>query len=982
MRIRLFLFSFLLSILGIAQNTYPPYRQYTLRDGLSQMQVMSLFQDSRGYIWIGTKGGLNCFNGEKITSFANKQGQAGEYIVQIDEDVRGNIWASANRGIIKYDGQTLTAFPNDSLLYPRIAAAPDGKIWYIANDPKGGTQFGYLENGRFFDQTKNNPEYRYDSQTSIGYDRKNNVLLTCNLSRLFEIKDNRVSWINSAPDSLEVIRANSALFLFRKNNAKSWTLYEYDQSNIKPVAESKNGQFVKYRKIEHPIRFKPMFDLGRIYAISNDKFETFDFPEFQKNSYIADSEEHSWIGTEEGLYQVFTGGFETYKREYLPQVWSMVEDHIGNIWFSSYYDGLKKFDGKTIQSFPAEKLKKYGQNLYFHPSVDKRGKLYFPGGTGVITYDGQRFGHIDGVNYMTSFYDRDRDLLWIGSHQKAEVYDQHLKLVRTIGSAQGLGMTRFVLTIAKDKDRFYWLGGGSGLCRYNWDTRETTNYTRENNRLPANGVLSIFNTPEGRTWFGSANGLLYYDSKNDSIHKIDREEISNTVSFVTAIDSTWLVFSQPTGIYLMDLKKFNRSGEVELHLFNEKNGFLGIEPGQDGAMADSRGNIWMTSSTEVVKLNPQKLEFNNYRTNLRVTEFNGEPIPFVQKQLELPRNSTTAIIQFETICYNRPKPAQYSWKIEGRDQEWQSWTEKDYGVLHDLPDGRSTLLVRTKIPGLPGAEKVISMPIIVSVALWRQTWFFPSLLGIIIFLVIIALSMLFQARAKMVQINRQAKMFQMQAILSQMNPHFIFNVMASLQSMILSANIEKANEYLVKMSNLVRGFLEASVSTGISKKSTDLKQFELPLQNALEVIHNYIQFQQLIYPDKFDYELFVDPAIDPIKQTLPPMLIQPFVENAIRHGLLQKAGKGFLKILITHTENNFLNIEITDNGIGIKKASEMMRRSNLLYTSRGKELTLNRIKLLNEMGYNINFDTASSDQGTKVTITIAYDEKRNHRHYR
>jgi sensor histidine kinase YesM len=217
-------------------------------------------------------------------------------------------------------------------------------------------------------------------------------------------------------------------------------------------------------------------------------------------------------------------------------------------------------------------------------------------------------------------------------------------------------------------------------------------------------------------------------------------------------------------------------------------------------------------------------------------------------------------------------------------------------------------------------------------------------------------------------------MFQLQAILSQMNPHFIFNVMASLQSMILSANIEKANEYLVKMSNLVRGFLEASVSTSNSK-SKDLKQSETCLQNALDVVHNYTQFQQLIYPDKFDYEIYVDPEIDPIHQTLPPMLIQPFVENAIRHGLLQKAGKGFLKISITLTENNFLNIEIADNGIGIKKASEMMHRSNLLYTSRGKELTLNRIKLLNEMGYNIRFDTLSSDQGTKVTITIAYDEK-------
>jgi LytS/YehU family sensor histidine kinase len=175
------------------------------------------------------------------------------------------------------------------------------------------------------------------------------------------------------------------------------------------------------------------------------------------------------------------------------------------------------------------------------------------------------------------------------------------------------------------------------------------------------------------------------------------------------------------------------------------------------------------------------------------------------------------------------------------------------------------------------------------------------------------------------------------------------------------------------MSNLIRGFLEASVSTGISNPK-NFKQNELSLQNALEVVHNFVQFQQLIYPDKFDYELIVDPEIDVVQRTLPPMLIQPFVENSIRHGLLQKAEKGFLKIRIKNTEKGELHIRIEDDGIGIKKAGEMIRRSNLLYTSRGKELTLTRIKLLNELGYDIRFDTVSSEKGTIVTITIGYEK--------
>jgi LytS/YehU family sensor histidine kinase len=193
--------------------------------------------------------------------------------------------------------------------------------------------------------------------------------------------------------------------------------------------------------------------------------------------------------------------------------------------------------------------------------------------------------------------------------------------------------------------------------------------------------------------------------------------------------------------------------------------------------------------------------------------------------------------------------------------------------------------------------------------------------------------------------------------------------MASIQSEILSSNIQKANEYLVKMSALIRGFLEASVSAGFSK-SKHIKESELLLKKEIEILDHFIQFQQFIYPDRFDYELILGPGIVPEVLTIPPMLIQPFVENSIKHGLLQKRGKGKLKISIFFSEKQTLAIEIEDDGIGIEKADALMKTSHLLYTSRGKELTLKRIKLLNEIGYLIQFRIDSSDSGTKVTLKI------------
>lgn len=405
-----------------------------------------------------------------------------------------------------------------------------------------------------------------------------------------------------------------------------------------------------------------------------------------------------------------------------------------------------------------------------------------------------------------------------------------------------------------------------------------------------------------------------------------------------------------------------------MHLFNEQNGFVGLEPGQNGAVKDSKGNIWMTTGTEVVKLNPKELDFKKNNITVRISGFNGKPLSYSQKEISLPRNDRTAVIQFETICFNRPKAALFSWRIKDR-QDWSPWQDENYAVLTNLQDGKSILQVRTTIPGLPDSESLSSIPITVNIALWKQEWFFPTLLGLVSILVLLSLVLFLQTRTRLIQINKQAKMFQLQAILSQLNPHFIFNVMASLQSMILSANIEKANDYLVKMSNLIRGFLDASASASFSR-SKNINATELPLKKELEILDHFIQFQQLIYPDKFDYELSLGAEIIPEKLTVPPMLIQPFVENSIKHGLLQKSGKGKLKISIYFSEKQTLIIEIEDNGIGIKKAEALIKQSHLLYTSRGKELTLKRIKLLNDIGYFIQFRTDSTDSGTKVTLKI------------
>ncbi len=964
----------LLCINSSGQYLHDPYQYFTLRDGLSQMQVVSMFQDSRGAIWIGTKGGINCFNGDKIIKYTAKDGLYDDYIADIDEDSEGRIWMASGKGLACFDGEKIMVFPHDDIWYPVIEPGSDGRIWYFRTSDEGKNYFGYLLDGKYHPLEQEFPELQGSRFPGLAFCAENDALLIKNKNCVYELKEGKLTELMCTSDSLIIPELyQDRVYFVSLENRENFKLYEYKKGRLAEAARVENNILGKQNQLNGAVHFCLGLNDSISIQVNPDTLIIKTHPNIQKNLYFIDRENKLWIGSEEGFCQIQESGFETYKSEYLPQVWAVTEDLRGNMWFASHNFGLKMFDGKTFRSFPELAKKKLASYFYFQPSLDKMGRLFFPNGYGLLVYDGKEFTKIkNSKTSLTSFYDSDRELIWSGIQKGVEIYDRKLEIIRKIGEAEGIEIRNYVITIDKDIRGEYWFGSFSGLSRYNWESGQIVNYNLKNKRLPAEGVISVFNDFYGTTWFGSTNGLLKYNAENDSVIKFENDQLSEAVSFVTAIDSSWLIVSQPNGIYLFDLKEYYKTGVTELHFFNEKNGFLGIEPGQDGAFTDSKGNIWMTTGTEVVKLNPGLINLQNNKLYARINGLNGIKLRFNQKSATLPKNEKSAIVTFDAICFNRPREIEYSWKIKGNKTQWSDWQKENYAVIASLPGGNSTVQLRARIPGFQVSDDAMDeLTLNVSLAIWKQAWFFPSLFGFFAFVSLLTLLLLAKVYVKMSKTRRQAKAFQIQAIQSQMNPHFIFNVLASFQSMILSTSIEKANEYLVKLAVLIRGFLDSSTAITIARNYQNMQT----LKKELDLLNSFVSFQQLIYPGKFEYFADVDPVIDTEKVAIPPMLLQPFIENSIRHGLLLKTGKGILRLSITRYNKNGLRIKISDDGIGMEKAAQTINESPFRYDSKGSTLTLQRIKLLNELGYPISVQTTSSDQGTTIEIKILNHEQ-------
>ena len=335
------------------------------------------------------------------------------------------------------------------------------------------------------------------------------------------------------------------------------------------------------------------------------------------------------------------------------------------------------------------------------------------------------------------------------------------------------------------------------------------------------------------------------------------------------------------------------------------------------------------------------------------------------KEIRLRYNQDVFSFDFVGIHYNNPQQNRHLFMLESLDKTWRKAGEEKTAYYYNVPPG--SYIFHVKVSNSDGVWAEKSIVIIVSPPWWRTWWayiLFALLLAGIIYGVVRYRINKIRRQHEIVLQQHKATELEMKALRSQMNPHFIFNTLSSINMFILENNKLQASGYLSKFSRLVRLILQNS------------QEAFIPLDRELEALGLYLELEALRFEQRFAYKISIRDKVDTTMVKVPPLIIQPYAENAIWHGLMHKKEKGLLEIELFQQENS-LCCKITDDGIGRKKAAKLKSDSLSTYKSMGMQITASRIEMLQSSNgaespviINDLVNADGSAAGTEVIIKI------------
>jgi ligand-binding sensor domain-containing protein len=905
------------------------YRQYTAEQGLPSTEVHDIMQDKKGYIWVATDRGVARFDGYSFESFTTTEGLSSNVVFRLSEGPDGRVWFAEMPGTLSYykEGKIYPAAENaaikKNLQYTSFPTCVVVRKSYVDVGYEGSGIYR-LQNGQI------RQLYTSDTAGNVVVDEGDKVLFGFRKNRLgmvvtyqgkkyhFNHKPwafgNKIRALKRRNGDL-MVAASGAVWILKKNGIVK--MYETDHLAFCETQDSclyaiSVKGFYRYAANEE---FAPD---NRYCHLQSSRV----------NKVMMDREGGLWIATlDKGVFYCSHSGFTTYEfNDEVPEgnnlVYSLCGDYKGKVFAGLQSGSIYCFNQSKIPVrifAPARKNIEYCRIFYdtvndyllvnkFKTIIPKyKSEIRYRSiltGNGVVPYQN---GYLCG-NYHHLIFSFPEAGDW--KHTDLGKREPRLQCV-------------FRLT----KDSIL-VGSLAGLELYHNGTfkslLEGTPYALER----INDIECI--DRRKLVLATISKGLLFYDLQTHELERItSREGLCSDVinDAALATDGTiWLA----TNKGLSCLKK-NDKGQYNIHNYTSYNG---IPIADIKNVHVDNNTIYMGTHNGLVLFDPSiRTIDHDPEIMLRAVYVNDKKVsPETLTQLNFKQNNLR--VSYLSIIPKMLGKVLYRYQLKSlkNDQYW-IYVKEPQLFLSSVEPGNYQLIIQA----CNSAGQWSKMPLVFSIHItapfWQRGWFIACFVAVIVGAVI------FFQRIKLKRIRENAineKLmldYQQQALINQINPHFLFNSMNSIQKYILRGDKEEAVSFVSKFAKLMRLGLEQSRETFI------------PLSQELELLKVYMLLERERFGEKITYTLDIQEGLEQQQLMIPPMLIQPFIENAIRHGVLHKTGNGEI-ILRLYIREKLLYCEVEDNGVGRKRAMEIKQEQGQLHKSLALSINTARLQLL------------------------------------
>ena len=997
-----FLFILLLFIDTVFSQQVPSTNFSTI-DGLPNNSVYSIYKDSRGILWVGTANGLSAIQNGEVKNYFTSDGLAHNSCWAIVEDLNHNMWfGSHGGGLTFYDGKkfTITSTKN-GLINDKIR-----KLFIYKNHLYIGTEFGIsvldIKTHKIILNKKIKGSTNlfqvmgfFELQSKVYFQTFNDGLWSINL------KSKKIHLATKQKGAVfSLFKTNDSLYLANTdslNNSINKTHIVDYIGNKKSKTSFGSTVFWDFVKDKRGIIYSAgngvNFSTGGIFKNEKDKLTNVN------TIFGVDSNEVWSLYYDEKLDILYVGTIDKglYKIDLTEQI---------NHYPSSFFNKPKLV---VVAIGNTEK-----ENLILH----KNGLLFLT--ENKITKELRNKSFYDFAQYRFRTNPKLEEYEYFVSFLKTKLNGFELRGIKIINSILWVNSTIGLFSINKEgvivdyypysisafdfinPDKIIFQVAYGKFCEVNNFRNNTTfkEYEPNNLNIPKDAFTIL--TIENKRYIASySNGLYTYE--NGNLYSFYFNNIWKEKELVQALinDKKELIIANSFGdVFIIDvlkgfkiIKKIDRKQLIgnsisflesykdylfigtEKGLNIYKNGIVRLIDEEQGltCKAFTSSNINGTVLTMGTQNGYFEFDFKNYISakntarNIKITgiDVNFEAInsnrfkwfAYDSDRIVLPYNKNTISIAFKPQNAQFPKKLEYRYRVIGLpNSNWSKWTKDKNVNLTYLPNGNYKIRLETKdlFSGAISTNDILKIQI--TPPFWKTWWF---LLGSFV-LIFIGLYVIYRNRIRKIKREERAKSevqkrlaeTKMEALQSQMNPHFIFNAMNSIQNYIIDNNTDDALMYMGEFSKIIRQTLNNSSTQRIA------------LSNEIEYLQSYITLENMRFKNEVEFELIIDEELDLFETEIPPMLIQPFIENVFVHAFDSRSINP--KLTLSFTQNdNYLVIEIMDNGKG-------MQSPNLdkLHASKGIDLAKERIALFQENNENPISISSKLNEGTIVVLKL------------